>query len=314
VLSIGLAVLALGLSLAALSPSWPLFAASICIGGMGFGAIDFTAVSLVSRTASPERASRLTVSAAGWGFGAIAGPLLVVIIRPTRFELFLWIAAVIALGLIALVRGVDAPRVGLVSEVPLTVVHRRHDRHKILVTFLAAFGTYVALETAIAGWIATQLHGSGFVAATGSLVTAGFWAGLAVGRLGAAPVARRWTSSGLVVGGLSVTVALLLAASSRAIAPVAYPLVGFTVAAVFPLGIDWFTQLSPGDDNGVAWLLLIGTVGGILGSGAQSVAVAEFGLSAIPFVAAGLAVLCLAMFASARRFDVAPIAAAKTPG
>jgi predicted MFS family arabinose efflux permease len=83
---------------------------------------------------------------------------------------------------------------------------------------------------------------------------------------------------------------------------VLYPVAGFALAAVFPLGLHWFTELSPDDHSGVAWLVLIDMVGGILGSGAQNVAVASFGLRAVPFVAAGFAVLCLAVFSSALRF------------
>jgi MFS transporter, FHS family, glucose/mannose:H+ symporter len=302
VLSAALLVLALGLSLAAFAPSWPVFVGAVALGGVGFGAIDFCAVSLVARTAAGDRASRLSISGAGWGFGAIVGPLLIVVIRPPHYEIFPGLAALVGIVIVFFVRGIDAPPGHAMASA--VVARRRSDRRPILLIFLAALGTYVALETAVAGWLATQLHGWGYAATVGTLVTAGFWAGLAVGRLGAGAASRRSSVPGLVVTGLAVSVVLLLCASARSIAPIAYPLVGFALAAVFPLGLNWFTSLSPGDHDGVALLILVDMVGGIVGSGAENVAVAEFGLHAVPYVAAGFATLCLAMFLMARRFPL----------
>ena len=46
-----------------------------------------------------------------------------------------------------------------------------------------AFTLYVAAETSTSGWIASQLHRTGYSASLGSLVTAGFWLGVALGRV-----------------------------------------------------------------------------------------------------------------------------------
>jgi fucose permease len=229
------------------------------------------------------------------------GPLIIVVIRPGRFGVFLAAAAALALVLTAFTRDVQAPPVRPQTTVAL-VAARPSNRRAVLQTFLAVFCCYVALETAIAGWVATQLHGLDFALAIGPLVTAGFWAGLAVGRLGSRRLMRRWDGHRIVLVGLACSVGLLLAASVRWLAPLAYPLVGIALASVFPLGIHRFTELSPDDHDGVASLVLIGMLGGILGSGAENVAVAVFGVAAVPFVAAGLAALCLAVFASATRF------------
>src|ERR1019366_8453506 len=218
-------------------------------------------------------------------------------------EVFLGVAAFAALALIVAVRAVRAPAVH--PEVRQLQVDRRpSNRRAVLLTFLFGFAFYVALETASAGWLATQLHGWGFAVWVGSLVTAGFWAGLAVGRLLAGRHSRRWTGQVLVLFGLGSAIVLLIGANVRVLAPFSYPLIGFALASVFPLGLHWFTQLSPDDHNGLAWLVLIDMIGGILGSGAESIAVSAFGLRAIPYVAAGFAVLCLAVFASALRFRV----------
>lgn len=300
VLASALVVFALGLGLAAVAPSWPVFVAAIVLAGVGFGALDVGGLALLSRTEPGHRAWRLSVTGSGWALGAIAGPLVIVIIRPDRFGVLLAVAGLLALALTAFMRGIEATPPPPKSTVARLA--RPANRSAVLRTFLAAFCCYVALETAVAGWIASQLHGLGYAVTVGSLVTAGFWAGLAIGRLAARRLLRRWDGHWIVLVGLTCAVALLFAAGARWSAPFAYPLAGVALASVFPLGLHRFTELSPDDHDGVASLVLIGMLGGILGSGAENVAVAALGLDAVPFVAAGLAALCLAVFASAMRF------------
>jgi fucose permease len=298
VLTVALLTLALGLLLAALAPGWPAFLAAVFVGGAGFGAVDFQVVSLVARTDARTRAARLSVSGAGWGFGAIAGPLVIVVIRPQNFQVFLALAAVAGLILIPVTRSIRAP-------VPIgrDAGHSVAPSHTpVLPVFVAALGFYVALETATAGWLATQLHGWGYVAPVPAAVTAGFWAGLAIGRLAGGRLESRWPSQRIITVGLAMAIVLLLGAGVRVLAPVIYPLVGFTVALVFPLGLHWFTQLRPEDLNGLGLLLLVDMVGGVVGSGAANLCVAVFGLGAVPFVAAAFGALCLMAFLRARHF------------
>ncbi len=314
VLAGALVVFSLGMAVAALAPTWPAFLGGIALGGVGFGAIDFGVLNLTSRTTHEGRASRLSVSGAGWAFGAIAGPLLVVALRPPHFAVFFGIASVVGLVLVPFVVGVMAPPVH--PEVRRTMDQRRPDNRRVVLwTFLVAFGWYVAVESAVSGWLAAQLHGWGYPAAVGSLVTAGFWAGLAIGRLVSAPMLRILAGHQLVLAGLGSAVVLLMGSGLRELAPVAYPLVGLALALVFPLGFHWFTELIPDDHNAVAWLVFAGMVGGILGPGAESVSVARFGLHVVSFVAAGLTVACLAVFASALRFPTeVPVSGSAAPG
>jgi len=103
----------------------------------------------------------------------------------------LYVAIAISVVLLTLGnRGLIAP--------PLTVEHRRSElvvnrtkRRSILATFIAAYIFYVATETTTAGWIAPHLHRIGYSASLGSIDTAGFWLGLAFGRVLAGPVSRR---------------------------------------------------------------------------------------------------------------------------
>ena len=308
VLSGTLLITALGACGAALATHWALFLVSVFLLGLGFGGVDFSLISLLVRTRTSGRGRRLSVTNAGYGLGAVIGPLLVVIVRPHNYRL-LYVAIGIAVVILTLGnRGLVAP--------PLSVEHRRSEhvvnrtqRRAILATFICAYIFYVATETTTAGWIAPHLHRIGYSASLGSVITAGFWLGLAIGRVLAGPIGRRHADHRLVLGGLAAAVALCLLALVTGAAPYAYPLVGLSIALVYPLALVWYSTLCPHDDDGVALLILCMMAGGVIGPAVQSLMVSSFGIHVVPIVLASFAALTLTIFASALRFSPpAPLA------
>lgn len=301
VLTAALVVFSAGATLVALSARWPMFLAGVSVIGVGFGVLDFSLNALLARTTFGGRAARLSITNAGYGVGAVIGPLLVILISPAAYPpLFAGIAAV-GLVLSTLNRGVVAsPELSVVARDDSSGI--RADRRQILVTFVAGYVLYVAVETSASGWMATQLRVVGYGQATGSLVTAGFWAGMAIGRLAVVPLYHRLSARQLVLGGLAVAIAVTSCAYSSGLAPYAYPLTGLALAAVFPMGLVWFTVLSPDDSGGVSWLLLGTMAGGVLGPAVESLLVSALGLHVVPLVVVALAVIDLAVFASALRF------------
>jgi FHS family glucose/mannose:H+ symporter-like MFS transporter len=301
VLSGALLITAFGACGVALSSRWVWFLVSVFFVGLGFGGVDFSLISLLVRTTTRGRGRRLSVTNAGYGLGAVLGPLLVVVIRPHNYRL-LYVAIAVAVVVLTLGnRGLIAP--------PLSLEHRRHDlvinraqRRSILVTFIAAYIFYVATETTTAGWIAPHLHRLGYSASIGSVVTAGFWLGLALGRVAAGPVNRRHSDHRLVLGGLAVAAVLCITALVTGAAPYVYPLVGLSIALVYPLALVWYATLCPNDDDGVALLIFCMMAGGVLGPAVESVMVSAFGVRVVPIVLASFALATLAIFASALRF------------
>jgi len=263
VLSATLLITALGAGGAALSTNWAAFLASVFLLGLGFGGVDFSLISLLVRTKTSGRGRRLSVTNAGYGLGAVIGPLLVVLVRPHNYRV-LYIA--IAISVIVLTSG----NRGLIAP-PLSVEHRRSDfvvnrtkRRSILGTFIVAYIFYVATETTTAGWIATHLHRIGYSASLGSVITAGFWLGLAIGRVLAGPLGRRHADHRLVLGGLASAVVFCLIALVTGAAPYVYPFVGLSIALVYPMGLVWYSSLCPHDDDGVALLILCMMAGGVI--------------------------------------------------
>jgi MFS transporter, FHS family, glucose/mannose:H+ symporter len=302
VLSATLLITALGACGAALSTQWAMFLVSVFLLGLGFGGVDFSLISLLVRTRMSGRGRRLSVTNAGYGLGAVVGPLLVVVVRPHNYRL-LYVAIAVAVVVLTLGnRGLIAP--------PLTREHRHHElvvnraqRKSILATFIAAYIFYVATETTTAGWIAPNLHRIGYSASIGSVVTAGFWLGLAIGRVLAGPVSRRHSDHRLVLAGLACAAVLCCVATVTGAAPYVYPLVGLSIALVYPLALVWYSTLCPHDDDGVALLILCMMVGGVIGPAIQSLMVSAFGIHVVPIVLAGFAALTLATFSSALRFS-----------
>jgi FHS family glucose/mannose:H+ symporter-like MFS transporter len=302
VLSGTLVITALGACGAALATQWAMFLVSVFLLGLGFGGVDFSLISLLVRTRTSGRGRRLSVTNAGYGLGAVIGPLLVVVVRPHNYRL-LYVAIAIAVVVLTLGnRGLIAP--------PLSREHRRSDlvvnrtqRRAILATFIGAYVFYVATETTTAGWIAPHLHRIGYSASLGSIITAGFWLGLAIGRVLAGPLSRRHADRRLVLGGLAAAVALCLVALVTGAAPYVYPFVGLSIALVYPLALVWYSTLCPHDDDGVALLILCMMAGGVIGPAVQSLMVSSFGIRVVPIVLASFAALTLATFASALRFS-----------
>ncbi len=301
VLTITLLTMALGATGTALSPNWFGFLASIFVMGVGFGGVDFSLITLLVRTRMEGRARRLSVSNAGYGLGAVIGPVLIVLVHPNNYRYLLGAIGLSAVLLTLGNSGIIAPPMRDAPRRDPIVVGARQ-RRLILGTFIAAYILYVATETTTAGWIAPQLHRGGLSASLASAITAGFWLGLAVGRVLAGPAERHHSQRRLVLTGLGFAAALCAGAYATGAAPYLYPLVGFSLALVYPMGLIWYTALIPHDGDGVALLILCMMAGGVIGPAIESVMVSSFGIRVVPLVLCGFALACFGVFASALRF------------
>ncbi len=303
VLSVLMVLMGLGAVAAALSKNWSEFLVGVFVMGLSFGGVDFSLNTLLVRTEPQHRGHRLSLANAGYGVGAVVGPLLIILVRPGNFPILFSVVAFVAVVLSTFNRGIVAPPLATTSQSHGSLITRGR-RRSILLTFITAYILYVASETSTAGWIAPQLHRVGYSQTVASVVTAGFWGGLAIGRMVGGPLAHRWSGKILVLGGLAAAVILSFAAFFNVAAPYAYPVLGLVFASVYPMGLIWYTTLCPGDGDGLATLILFMMAGGIIGPAIESVMVSLAGIHAVPVVIAIYALLNLGVFASALRFDV----------
>jgi fucose permease len=294
--------LGVGVAGVATADSWTLLLVSVFFVGFGFGALDFTVNTLLARTAIKRRPHRLSLANAGYAVGAVIGPFLVIVLHPHNYPILFGAMAVIAVLLTFNNRGIIAP--------PVRVEHHEHrevmertQRRAILLTFIVAYILYVACESSASGWIASHLNRVGYSASLGSVITAGFWLGLAAGRVIGGPLHKRFSHKLLVLAGVSLAIVVSTSALSNGLAPYAYPILGVVLASVYPMGLIWYTLLCPDDGNGLALIILCMMSGGIFGPAAQSVMVSHFGIHAVPIVIASFAILTLGAFGSALRFS-----------
>jgi hypothetical protein len=96
--------------------------------------------------------------------------------------------------------------------------------------------------------------------------------------------------------------ALCFGAFFNVLAPYAYPLMGLSIASVYPMGLIWYTVICPHDNDGLALIILFMMIGGIVGPGAESLLVSVVGIHVVPIVIGAYAALTLGVFASALRF------------
>ena len=310
VLVVMMLVGALGAAVAALSRHWSELLVGIFVIGVSFGGVDFTLNTLLVRTDAQGRGHRLSVVNAGYGVGAVLGPVAIIIIHPSRFAWLFAAVAVIAVLVSLFYRRLYAPPMRSTLH-PRSLVARGR-RRSVLLSFVAAYVLYVCAESSASGWIAPQLHQVGYSQPLASAVTAGFWGALAIGRVVAGPMAARWSERLLVLGGLALATCLSAAAFFDAAAPITYPILGLVIASVYPMGLIWYTSLCPGDGDGLSALILCMMIGGILGPGTESLVVSLSGIHAVPLVVAAFFLADFAVFASLRRFDT-PGGAAAAP-
>jgi FHS family glucose/mannose:H+ symporter-like MFS transporter len=289
-----LSLLGLGCLGVALAPSWPAFLAAVVVIGVGFGALDIGCNQLVAHSEGAGRTAVLNVLNGAFGFGAVAGPLLVSTVGRAHLSLLYGGAAAVAVGLLPLVAGIS-------GRLPFTA-QRSPGRSSALVgIFMVAFALYVGIETGTGGWMPSHLESIGLPSLAAATLTSGFWLALAVGRLLAALVPAQVPERAMVIAGTAVAAIALLTALNPTVAPIAYIVVGFAIAPIFPTGIAWLAKLRPGDARATSWLFPASMIGGAIIPGGIGAVIATFGIAWTPAVLSLVAVGCLVAFSVAAR-------------
>jgi len=310
-----LGCLAVGCTGVALAPSWPAFLAAVFVVGFGFGGLDLGLNNLVAHSEGPRRSAVLNALNSAYGFGSVAGPLLISSLSQDHLTALYGSAAALAVVLIPAVAGIQgrlpvaqrkseqlgersrrgdafSPRTG---EVPPG--SRREPRGRgVVVIFLVAFICYVGVETGVGGWMPSHLESVGMRSLEAASVTSGFWLALAIGRLLAALIPDRVPPGRIVISGTAVASVALLVALNRQAAPFAYVVTGFAIAPIFPTALVWLAKLRPGDSRATSWMFPATMVGGGVIPPAIGVAIAWVGIGWAPAVLSAVAVVTLAAF------------------
>ena len=276
----------------ALASSWPAFLAAVFVIGVGWGALDIGLNQLVAHSEGRRRTALLNALNCAFSLGSVASPILISRLGQEHLAVLYAGAAVLAVVLIPAAAGISgrlpvAPRKGGAWPGMLVGI------------ILAAYVFYVGTETGVGGWMTSHLESVGLRALDAASLTSGFWLAMAVGRLLAALIPERVPPLTVIIAGLVIaSAALLLALNGRA-APLAYIVVGFAIAPIFPTGIVWLAKLRPGDSRSTSWLFPAAMVGGVIIPAGIGVTIASVGLAWAPAILAAVAITTLAAFSLA---------------
>ena len=298
-----LGCLAIGCAGVALAPSWPTFLAAVVVVGLGFGGLDLGLNQLLAHSEGPRRTALINALNSAYGFGSVAGPILISRLGQDHLTALYGGATALAVVLIPAAAGIRGR---------LPVVHRTIDpaantlarsrRGGVLVAiFVVAFIFYVGVETGVGGWMPSHLESVGLPSLEAASITSGFWLALAIGRLLAALIPDRVPPRVVVISGGAIgSVALLVALNGHA-APFAYVIAGVAIAPIFPTAFVWLAKLRPGDSRATSWMFPATMVGGGVIPPAIGVAIAWFGIGWVPAILAAVGVVMMAAFLLAAR-------------
>lgn len=289
-LLVAAAVLAVGITGAALAPSWPSLLVAVTVAGLGWGGLELDVNVLLSRSHGPRSGAVLNALSAAFGAGAVAAPVLVAA-GAGRQAVFLMIAAlcVVMLPLLA-----AAPPATPAAPSRRSAGTAGRGGAVLQAGFVLLLLFYVGAESGVAGWAPTHLAETA-AAGTGGTSTTAFWVCFTLGRLLAAPISLRLKPASLLPGTLLLACAVLTVAHVRPAAPSAYAAAGLFLAPVFPTALAWWSTSASADAGRTAVVIAASSFGPVLMSPGIGAVYDALGPGAIPTALVTITLLTVAV-------------------
>ena len=276
------AVLIAGMLVLMVAPVWAVAVAGALVGGLGLGGVS---AALNSAYASVGNRAVNLVNAV-FGVGSIVAPLLVVSLAPRSLALpFLVVAGLCALTLLI------AQRFGVPALRPPALPQTTGGRSGVQAAlFAVVIACYVGLESGFGAWAGRHLDSLNYDHA--ALFISGYWGGLTLGRVLTGLFGARMRPGPLVLVSAALAAACaLIAATLPALAGAAYVVAGLSLGPIFGSTLAWMTQTLPA--RFIPFLLVAGSVGGIVAPALLGTLSARSGLGSVPVALLVLAsVLC----------------------
>ncbi|MDQ6695408.1 MAG: MFS transporter [Chloroflexota bacterium] len=313
---IGMLVMAAGLVGVSLSHSLPVALLFMALAGLGDGAVIISVNVLIAVAFSSRSVSALNLLNVFYGVGAISGPLLVGLFLGSIGAALpaLWVVALFLSALVPMVAGLKLP---YGAREPVTAgADRLHVgsiyRSPLLWILSASMLVYVGLEIGTGGWITTYMvRTSGIHADLAALVASSFWLALTTGRLVAAYFGRKSDARTVllvaVTGAAASGSLLALVTGNTLLTLLAVPLLGFSLAPVYPtllaITTGTFSAVSGDESKAASVVISCGSAGGMLLPWVQGLILEGVGTGAAAFFAAGLALTLLTLYGAYRLLE-----------
>lgn len=253
VLAIGLVALASMLSIIALAPRLAVILTAAAIYGVGYGSFSLSGNVMAAELAPNRRASAVNLVNMAFGFGAVAGPLVVSVLieRLDRALPALWIGAgLLVVSAIATLVALPARLPSVRAAGAAAPTGRASLRDPMLFAIGVLLMLYVGSEMSAGLWASEYLQRSaGMDAAGGAAATSLFWALLTAGRVAAVLVGMRLSAERLLTASVWTAFAgsalLWLAHGSPTASVVAFAVMGFGYGPIYPTGVAVITSRFP---------------------------------------------------------------------
>jgi FHS family glucose/mannose:H+ symporter-like MFS transporter len=282
--------LALGQLGTAASPAWPLLLASGFLTGVGYGGLTTFVNGVIAAVYGARSTVLLNLANGVFGVGAVLGPLCVAVV-PSR-TVYVGYAALAALAPL-LYRSLTPGTPNSPSHAAAQDGREAGRGHAgRLALFAIAFASYVALEVATGGWITSHLRAVDVDARAAVFATSLFYAGLAAGRIAAAPVGLVVGPGPMLFGCAVLACAGLLLAWTAPLGGLVYVLVGVAMGPIFPTGLAWVALDQSASRHAMPIMLVAGNIGGLLLPPLVGILVGAAGAAAAPLPLAASAGVC----------------------
>ncbi|MEJ2287028.1 MAG: MFS transporter [Deinococcales bacterium] len=283
----GTAGLTLGAAGVALSPSWGLTLAAALLGGLGFGLVDVATNLLFARWYGARATGALNLLNAAFGLGAVLGPVAVGLLAPRVAPAFLLVA------FLTVIAAAFCARAPMPEPLAVPAGALRAARAPLL-GFMVLYFLYVSSEVGVASWEPTYLAPL-LGQAHAAFFTGLYWGSLTFGRFVAALLGERFRPADMVLGASLLALGAAWLANATQVAPLAYALVGFAFAPIFPTALAWLQQVFPQRSEQITPVVIaVASLGPVLTAPAIGWAVAWSGTARIPMVLGSLVLaLCL---------------------
>ena len=266
ILATAAALIAAGLVIEGLAPTWPILLVGVGIAGAGSGAIDGGVNGLFMDLYPEGGGGQLSGLHLFYGIGAMVAPPIVgwLVISGADWRYVVAGTGIVALGYVLPLRAAGSAADTRHRLPPSGGARDPLDHRLPLAALAVAIGCYVASELAVSSWMVGYL--SDETLGLAAIALGAFWAGLAAGRLAAVRYADRFdpvtlASTGAAVCGAALAVMVVTHGGALTIALVA--IAGFASGPVYPLIMAIGGRLYPGRAARVSGLL---TAAGVVGS------------------------------------------------
>ena len=298
-------LLAGGMALEAVAPSWAIFLVGAGLAGAGCGAIDAVASSVIMDLSTAGSGSGLNLLHLFYSVGALTAPLVIglLVALGVDWRVLALATTIAGLALVAPLARVGSvpprPRAPAPAGTPDRAAAVAKGLRLALVALCVAIACYVAAEAGVSSWLVGFLDDQPMFVATLGLSL--FWCGLAAGRLAASRFADRFdpvrfTTTCALVGGITILAAVGVASGPARIA--LFLVAGFALGPVYPMIMAVASALFPHRAAAVAGILTAAAVVGsityppLMGliAGAAGLAVGMLGAAALMFASGGAVV------------------------